>query len=322
MDKNTTETVDKIGALNLEGNITPKIWFQRLRHETKRGDKPHMLAINILSELVYWYRPKYVYCEDTGKLLSVSKKFKSDKLQKDYKQLGELFGVSKKMAGQAVGFLCEKGLVTKELRNIRLSGGGILQNVMHLDLVVKNIYELTHKFPFRHPPTSHLGIRRPPISASADLPFGHPPTSHLGMTYTETTTETTSKNTTEIESNLKVEFALDCFKRVTKKDIDVLAYGNIKSAKSAMSVKCSNEEIEGVIQMKFFEWANNPKMKAQIKVSVFFRKSKWIDYLTFYRDLERDPIAKKEWINAINSKNEKTGIKKPGRESFVNRTGI
>ena len=60
--------VDQTGQIRLTGNVTPQIWYRTI---TRENGKPHLLAIAILSDIVYWYRPAEVRDEsrssDTGK---------------------------------------------------------------------------------------------------------------------------------------------------------------------------------------------------------------------------------------------------------------
>ena len=56
--KNAFETgcsaVDRMGKLQITGNIIPVAWYQTIRKET---GKPNLNAIIILADIVYWYRP-------------------------------------------------------------------------------------------------------------------------------------------------------------------------------------------------------------------------------------------------------------------------
>ncbi|MCR5235446.1 MAG: hypothetical protein K6E53_16315, partial [Lachnospiraceae bacterium] len=73
--------VDEIGKLYFSGNIIPETWFYTIVNES---GKPNLLAINILADIVYWYRPTEVSDEKTGKI-TYKKKFRDkDFLQKSY----------------------------------------------------------------------------------------------------------------------------------------------------------------------------------------------------------------------------------------------
>ena len=48
------QIVDAMGSLNITGNIIPTIWYRTILRE---NGKPYLLAIAILADIVYWYRP-------------------------------------------------------------------------------------------------------------------------------------------------------------------------------------------------------------------------------------------------------------------------
>ena len=74
--KNSTNNpiVDAVGQMNITGNIIPEAWYKTIVNE--KG-KVNLLAVHILSDIVYWYRPTEVRDENT---LSVTyeKKFKDN----------------------------------------------------------------------------------------------------------------------------------------------------------------------------------------------------------------------------------------------------
>ena len=82
--------VDQMKDLNITGNIIPMSWFKTFsaprKTDKKNGfsGKIKLLAINILADIVYWYRPVEVRDEKTGFVIGYKKKFKSDLLQKNY----------------------------------------------------------------------------------------------------------------------------------------------------------------------------------------------------------------------------------------------
>ena len=73
-----SNVVTEIGGLNFKGNVVDHEWFNYI---TFSNGKPHIVAIMVLSEIVYWYRPTVVRDEIDGKV-TYKKKFKADKLQK------------------------------------------------------------------------------------------------------------------------------------------------------------------------------------------------------------------------------------------------
>ncbi len=147
--------VDQIAEINITGNVIPQIWFHTLANE---AGKPMMLAINLLGDIVYWYKPREVRDENSGELIGFEKRFKADFLQRSNQQIARRFGVTKKQARLALEFLCEKGVIKKHLRNDKTADGKILYNNMYLELVPDRLKEITY-------PQSDEG------SALEDIPY-------------------------------------------------------------------------------------------------------------------------------------------------------
>lgn len=135
------ETVDEIGEINFSGNITPQIWYKTV--VTEKG-KPHYLAISILSDIVYWYRPAEIRDENTGRVIGWKKRFRDDLLQRSYEQFAEMYGESKKTITRAILVLEDLGVVQRVFRTITLSGGMTLNNVLYIKLNVDRLTELTY----------------------------------------------------------------------------------------------------------------------------------------------------------------------------------
>ena len=58
--------VDASAEISITGNITPQAWYKTIVKET---GKPHLAAIVILSDIVYWYRPTELRDESTGQIV-------------------------------------------------------------------------------------------------------------------------------------------------------------------------------------------------------------------------------------------------------------
>ncbi len=84
MTYDLTSEVKTIGTINFEGNIIPIEWLTHIRLP---NNKPDLISIFLLSDIVYWYRPTTLRDEISGKITGYKKKFKSDLLQKGYKDL-------------------------------------------------------------------------------------------------------------------------------------------------------------------------------------------------------------------------------------------
>ena len=135
------EIVDKIGQINISGNIIPKIWFSTITK--KDSNKPYYLAILILADIVYWYRPTEVRDETTGSLIGFKKRFKSDLLQRSYAAFEKEFGENEQVIRRALSRLEELGLIKRVLRTIN-QNGMLYNNVMYISLSPEKIIEYTY----------------------------------------------------------------------------------------------------------------------------------------------------------------------------------
>lgn len=135
------DIVDEVSEMNFTGNVIPLTWFKTMIGDT---GKPMLLAIDLLADIVYWYRPKEIRDEDTGDLIGFQKRFKADFLQRSYRQIEQRFGVTRKQARGAIDYLCSIGVIKKHLRNEMTSMGMPLHNNMYLELVPERLKELTY----------------------------------------------------------------------------------------------------------------------------------------------------------------------------------
>jgi len=101
----------------LTGNITPINWFRNIL--TKSG-KPDVVAILLLSDIVYWYTPVVIRDEHSGDVIGTQQKFKADKLQKSYQEYSDIFGFSKNQIKNGIDNLCNQNLITREFRHIKI----------------------------------------------------------------------------------------------------------------------------------------------------------------------------------------------------------
>ena len=135
-----SDVVDALGEMNFEGNIIPDNWYKTV---IKENGKAYLLAICILSEIVYWYRPTYDKDEFTGDAI-YTKKFRGDILQKSYSELADLLGESKRAVKAAMDRLEELGIILREFRDLEFSTGGVATNVMYVHLNVQRLREVTY----------------------------------------------------------------------------------------------------------------------------------------------------------------------------------
>lgn len=131
--------VEEVGKMNFTGNVIPQAWYSTLKRES---GKPYLTAIVILADIVYWYRPIEVRDEQTGQVIAYKKKFRSDKLQRSYQQIADMFGISKNEATQAIIYLEKKGIIHREFREISVNGV-ISNNVLFIGLNPDRLREVT-----------------------------------------------------------------------------------------------------------------------------------------------------------------------------------
>lgn len=232
MKKNTTPVVDAIGELNFEGNIIPHSWYQHIRlplgererkynktcdkSEIKTVGKSDVVAIILLSDVVYWYRPTIRRDELTGTVISIEKKFYEDMLQKQYETWGELFGFTKRQTRDAITRLVNTNLLKREFRSITSKSGVKLNNVMFVEPVIESIKHIT----FTHRETRTIIEPLPPydVQTSEVSRLNVAPAAFDVETYTKNTTE----NTTEIINGFSENsFSSHCNKNDEEDDNDI-----------------------------------------------------------------------------------------------------
>ncbi|OOR10203.1 DNA replication protein DnaD [Bacillus cereus] len=184
-----TNTVSEIGGLNFKGNVVDHEWFNYI---TFSNGKPHIVAIMVLSEIIYWYRPTIIRDEVSGKV-TYKKKFKSDKLQKSYQQLAETFGVTKLQVKRACDLLTEMTLINIEFRTIRIEGK-VLNNVMFVEPIASEVKRISSMYQkIEDPGYFEVNSHITPKSSSSLLQSKDSPDLEV-KTNTEITTENTTKN--------------------------------------------------------------------------------------------------------------------------------
>ena len=144
MTNEATQTVIDIGNINYKGNIIPHLWRS---HITFANGKPDLLGMDILSEIVYWYRPTIVRNESAQGTISYKKKFKSDLLQKSYAELAEYSGCSKRQVTDAIIRLEKKGLITRVFRSIETLKGVVSHNILFIEIHPEALKNITNGTP-------------------------------------------------------------------------------------------------------------------------------------------------------------------------------
>ena len=179
------EIVDQMKSLNITGNVIPPIWYKVFNNkeiESEVSGKIRLLAINILADIVYWYRPTEIRDEKTGFVIGYKKKFKADLLQRSYDDLCQMFMCSKKDGQRAVAFLESFGVIKRVFRTLKVSGITVA-NVLFLQLDVDILKSLTYPDIL-------------PYGQNSPYPKTHTstPKNEIVHTNTENTTQISSKN--------------------------------------------------------------------------------------------------------------------------------
>jgi hypothetical protein len=180
------KSVDKLYGIEFQGNIIPAEWYSSIL--TASG-KPYSIAISILAEIVYWYRPVVKRDEEKLNRIYLKKKFNADLLQINYAQLHEKFGYSKDQSRRAMDVLENKGLIRRELRSVQTERG-CLGNVMFVDLNVDRLIEIT--YPNKNPYTkfhTRVSEKSNEIAGKNQQAIAKKP-----KTYTKNTTEINNKD--------------------------------------------------------------------------------------------------------------------------------
>ena len=195
------DIVDRISEINMTGNIIPHNWYKNILFESR---KPDLIAIVILADVVYWYRPTEFRDEHTGDVIGRRKKFQADKLQRNYEQIAEAFGVSKRQAKRAVANLEKIGVIKKEFRNIR-KNGVTSNNVLYLELIPDRLRELTYEvdeeLTIRHSNVTPMTLESDRIVHSNVVGA-----SSKRQTNTENTTKTTNEDFSIISYQAEMKF--------------------------------------------------------------------------------------------------------------------
>ena len=159
----------------MDGNIVPHPWYQSPSLAQKNG-KPNLVAITLLADILYWYRPMEMRDEASGAHLGYRQKFTADKLQKNYRKWGDGFGFTLRQVEDAMAFLKAAGLITVERRNV-VTELGTFPNCAFIEPVFAKIQEITYppeekaaagkRSPVETGDTSRSGGRTSPVSTQS-----------------------------------------------------------------------------------------------------------------------------------------------------------
>lgn len=201
--KSDTYLVKQITDVEFTGNVIPMEWFKHITIKTNKRTKPHLLAINILADVVYWYKGRKIRDERSGQVKRTEKKFKGFLLQRSYGQLANTFGVSKEQARTACHVLESHGLIYCHFRNIEENGKKLF-NVMYIEPYPDKIKQITTGNPEEVYENSDTGSAGKPEEGSMGIPEEGLPENPKTYTETTNTENSITKNTnTETVSDEK-----------------------------------------------------------------------------------------------------------------------
>lgn len=133
--------VDAVACMQFTGNVIPQRWYKNILKDT---GKPDLLAIVLLAEIVYWYRPIEERDEATGQLTGFRTRFHNDLLQRDYSAFAKQFGENKRNIRDAMARLEKLGVIRRDFRTIVTPTGMRCSNVLFIELIPKKLYEITN----------------------------------------------------------------------------------------------------------------------------------------------------------------------------------
>lgn len=225
-----SDTVDQMQEIHFEGNVTPHTWYQNLLLKT---GKPDLIAIALLGDITYWYRPTYVYDETTGQIKGIKKKFRADLLQRDYESFEKRFGFSKKQIRAAFDRLEEKEIIKRHFRTIDTNNGGKANNVLFIELNVEGLKDITYSLPSSptgNDPITLEGNSLLPYRETPSFPNGKEPIALEGNTNTETSLEISKESNTTTKTIEPAELKSD-------DDVDKLANRFIELRAKGVTLK-------------------------------------------------------------------------------------
>lgn len=208
--------VDEMSTISISGNVIPEIWYKTLVNEKNRTNP---LAILILADIVYWYRPTEKRDEVTNKVFYIKRFADDDYLQRSYDQLSQKFCISKNQARDAILFLEDKGVIKRHFRTVQTLNGP-LPNVMYIELIPAVLKKLT--FPDNDEGGIQKKIDTPLDNYSDPSAKKETPPNKKADTNTEITPENTPENTTGTTTTIVVALQ-SVFKGLNLEDKDLIA---------------------------------------------------------------------------------------------------
>ena len=125
--------IDQLNLTN-HGLSIPWVWEEKILTNT---GIPYFIAIRLLAEICYWYRPFYLKDPKTGRT-TIHKRFQADLWQKRSSEWANELGVSRSTVTRALSKLEEMELIERQFRTI-----GEINDVQFIKPIAKNIKSIT-----------------------------------------------------------------------------------------------------------------------------------------------------------------------------------
>lgn len=138
------DKVDAISRLQLLGDITPRSWYKHICYTTKTGDtKVDRLAIDILSDIIYWYRAYEIRNEITSFHEGWGKKFKEDMLRRSTEDFAQSLNATARTVRESIKVLESLGLIQVVYKPLK-TDFGVIPNIMYIDVFPDAIASITY----------------------------------------------------------------------------------------------------------------------------------------------------------------------------------
>ena len=156
------------------GNFIPAAWWRTITTGTGRKTKPDFPVILVLSQILFWFRPRNRYLgEDKWQW---EKRFDADLPQISRRHFANRFNLTMRVVSRCLAKLVQLGVIRTHLRTRTTAEGQKLHNCLYIELVVEKLEELFTIAPSEDDdtggPTKGVGTQRAEPLEQAVTPSG------------------------------------------------------------------------------------------------------------------------------------------------------